>query len=325
MREIQISIIIPAYNAENYIGRALKSILVNPIETIEILVINDGSTDETLQIVEGIKAIDARVRILTTENRGVSAARNYGMENAEGKYLMFLDADDEIIPEGFARAVEITKVYEKDVIIFPYYVNNKRGDSERLVNPFSNGEILIEEFCKCIVESTYMNFCWGKLFKREFLCKNNVAFEVGRRIGEDVLFQIEMTRKNPSLYYDDTVLVRYFQVPTSVMHQYGMERFQYLVDDFKMRMDLADRIELNERSNLYYDVGTNLLSYVKHMSKNKNCRNAFLELKSVFRDKNLVEIIENYPIYKANIPKKIICILIRKKLYFLTVVILHFL
>lgn len=99
-----VSIIIPAYNAEKYVGRAIKSALAQTYKDIEIIVVDDGSTDGTAQIVKSFQ--DARVRYIYQQNQNVGAARNHGIRESRGVYITFLDADDEYLPEKVAKEVE---------------------------------------------------------------------------------------------------------------------------------------------------------------------------------------------------------------------------
>ena len=94
----RVSVIIPMYNAESYIRQCIHSVISQTWDNLEILVIDDGSTDRSLEICEELGRIDGRIRILTQKNRGVSAARNRGMEAAVGEYVFFLDSDDAIHP-----------------------------------------------------------------------------------------------------------------------------------------------------------------------------------------------------------------------------------
>ena len=89
-----VSIIIPSYNIAPYIGHCLKSILVQTYKNLQIIVVNDGSTDETLAVVEKVASDDSRIVIINKPNEGVSVARNYGIEAAAGDYIMFVDGDD---------------------------------------------------------------------------------------------------------------------------------------------------------------------------------------------------------------------------------------
>lgn len=109
-----VSIVIPAYNAERFIARTLASAQAQTYEKLEIIVIDDGSTDNTRSVVEAIAATDKRLELISTPNRGVARARNLGIENARGPYVAFLDADDLWHPTKIARQVEALDTHRSD-------------------------------------------------------------------------------------------------------------------------------------------------------------------------------------------------------------------
>lgn len=123
-----VSIIIPAYNAEKYIARSLKSALDQTYKNIEIIVIDDGSIDKTAEIVKSFS--DPRIRYLYQENKNVGAARNYGIKESRGKYITFLDADDEYLPEKVAKEVEFLERHPEYKTVYCdtlQYFSEKQG------------------------------------------------------------------------------------------------------------------------------------------------------------------------------------------------------
>ncbi|HEM5071672.1 TPA: glycosyltransferase family 2 protein, partial [Streptococcus suis] len=106
-QDIVISVIIPTYNMSVFLPSVYQSICNQSYKNLEILFINDGSTDNTLSILESFQRKDARVKVVTIENSGVSVARNVGLVNATGEYIFFCDADDELEPECFCHCVKV--------------------------------------------------------------------------------------------------------------------------------------------------------------------------------------------------------------------------
>jgi glycosyltransferase involved in cell wall biosynthesis len=125
-----VSIIVPAYNAERFIGRTLSSALNQTFKDIEVIVVNDGSTDKTQFIVENFAANDRRVRLFNTMNRGVAMARNFGIENARGSYVAFLDADDLWHPTKIERQFKALSAYAADPTWAGVYVFHRAIDEE---------------------------------------------------------------------------------------------------------------------------------------------------------------------------------------------------
>lgn len=127
-----VSVIIPVYNVENYLKECLDSVLNQTYKNIEVIVINDGSTDKSLHILEDYSSKFNNIKIIDQENSGQSVARNKGLENAKGKYIYFLDSDDYILPDTLKKLIKKLEMNNLDIIRFaarPFSENiNKRID-----------------------------------------------------------------------------------------------------------------------------------------------------------------------------------------------------
>ena len=116
MKNGKTSIIIPAYNAQSYIERAIESALRQTYDDIEIIIINDGSTDKTGEIIEEYSQKHTNIKVISTDNGGVSRARNIGIDNSSGEYIVFLDADDELLPYSVENMVECLIEADADIV-----------------------------------------------------------------------------------------------------------------------------------------------------------------------------------------------------------------
>ena len=112
----KVSVIVPVYNAERYLGYSINSILSQTYTGIEVILINDGSTDNSLKICNNYAHIDPRVKVIDIKNGGVGHARNIGIENASGYYLQFVDSDDVIAPDMIETFVHAIELYSKDIV-----------------------------------------------------------------------------------------------------------------------------------------------------------------------------------------------------------------
>ena len=179
----KFSIIIPAYNAERYIKQCLDSILQNSKESLsktEIIVINDGSTDNTLKILESYNQ-HKNIKIHTTKNQGVSAARNFGISLAKGEWVTFIDADD-TVNSNFSKVVSLVENSRSSFIIFSNY------DIET-----TDKKILTTQ---TLQSSTYLSGPWSKVYNRQFLVKHKILFEKDILMGEDMLFNLEVIQNS---------------------------------------------------------------------------------------------------------------------------------
>ena len=184
--KIDISIIIPVYNAEEYIERTINSVVSQNMNEIEIIIINDGSNDNTLSIINSIAKTDKRIKVFTQKNGGVSLARNTGIENANGDYICFLDADDVLLENGLQSLLKNARQNDADISIGDTKVVKIDGriflDKEtEKVETFSKKEIL-KMFLKDTSSFDSYSAC-AKLYSKKIYSK--LRFEEGRNSNED--------------------------------------------------------------------------------------------------------------------------------------------
>lgn len=185
MNKDLVSIIVPIYNAERYLSNCIESILNQSYKNLEILLINDGSTDKTMEICNSYAQKDNRIRVFNKINEGVSKTRNLGIKCATGNYIFFIDCDDFLEINAIEKLYEYTKEYE--VIKINYLVFEKEKEKYRVEykGEFSNIKIMKE-----IINGKIGGFCWGYLIKRELL--NNILFDEETSYMEDTIFIIQV-------------------------------------------------------------------------------------------------------------------------------------
>ena len=185
---MNISIIIPAYNIENYIDKCLQSVFSQEITEFEVICINDGSTDGTRAVIEKNALQHTNLRLINQVNGGLSDARNTGISHAIGKYIFFLDGDDFLIDtHSLNKVLETCIQRDADLCIFNALVDSKTKylDNFPLSNDALSGEMMMDLFysqCHTIIEPV-----WAQLFKRKFLNDNNLLFKK-EIYHEDLLF-----------------------------------------------------------------------------------------------------------------------------------------
>ncbi len=184
MKKSDISIIVPAYNAEKTIVRCLDSLITQTKKELEFIIINDGSTDNTENLIK--KYSDKRIKYYKNENQGIGKTRNFGIEKATSKYIMFLDSDDYIDKNMCEKLFVRCEKNNLDLVICDYY------------KVFENGKIqkvYLEKFDDCSLEENpniiteHLN-PWAKLYKRDMIIKNNIKFVENLKY-EDAPFVIE--------------------------------------------------------------------------------------------------------------------------------------
>ncbi|MBT1173172.1 glycosyltransferase family 2 protein [Bifidobacterium sp. MA2] len=184
-----VSIIIPAYNAENTIARTIKSALLQDYSNLEVIVVDDGSADSTLSICRDLAEKDSRAKIFTIKNSGPSAARNYALSKAKGLYVCFMDADDEMKPKMISQLVS-NMTDDTDLVTCGYTVRSDNGDHAFDQNleerSYSNDHFY--EFVEETQEFKAFNPLWNKIFRRSIIENNNLHMDTMVNMGEDYLF-----------------------------------------------------------------------------------------------------------------------------------------
>lgn len=195
-----LSVIIPVYNSEKTIIKCLNSVVTQTLEEIEIIIINDGSTDETLSLIMDCAKSDSRIKVINNKNQGQGLSRNEGLRLAQGEYVTFIDSDDWIEPEMFEIMLDCAQKTGVDVVqceFLQVYENNKKPQKSCIVENLKSNKVKVSEsnIYKLVdyKESVIMalsNFAWGRIYKKDFIIKNKIEFSSGF-IGEDKAFSIE--------------------------------------------------------------------------------------------------------------------------------------
>lgn len=181
----EISIIIPVYNVEKYLERCLDSVLSQTFQDFEVLVVNDGSTDNSLSILEQYASRDSRIEIISQKNQGLSMARNNGLKNVQGNYVCFLDSDDFIDKNFLMELYNEARKADADVVMTSTkYVGNKKFRKD----DFAKGAIV--PFAEKVSILPHGG-CWNKLYKQSFLSKYKLQFPKGL-YWEDNIFTIQV-------------------------------------------------------------------------------------------------------------------------------------
>ncbi|MFB1078107.1 glycosyltransferase family 2 protein [Photobacterium damselae] len=191
----KISVIIAAYNAEKHIKETIESLTNQYYDNLEVIVINDGSTDSTNSILTELKKNYCNLIIRNIKNNGVSNARNNGIEIATGEYISFLDADDIVECDFYSCLYE--ESYSKSLICAKNIYNMY---SSEYISPWIENNKFDSNFYK----NKIAVYIWGKLYKKSFLDEHNIRFDTKLRIGEDFLFNIICLSK---LNHDDIQIV----------------------------------------------------------------------------------------------------------------------
>ena len=239
---MKISVIIPCYNVEKYIKDTINSVLSQTYKDYELILINDGSTDKTLNILEEMHKIDNRIKIFNQKNKGVSEARNLGISLANGEFIYFLDGDDIVHLDMFEIAENIFSAQNVDMFSFGYQVKDVKS-TKKYSSELNNRKIFssTEFLNKILNKEIYQHIC-SFLIKRKFL--SEIKFDKRLIIGEDLDFQLRLLlNKEFLVYYTSTVYFDYMKRGNSATTLKKVpNNYFYIFDSLdKLKSKMLDR------------------------------------------------------------------------------------
>lgn len=322
MIEPKISVIVPVYNSRKYLRKCLDSIRFQTYGNLEIICVDDGSDDGSVEILEEYKGLDSRISVYTQERAGAACARNAGMEHASGDYIAFVDADDWILLNLYQTFVDDLNKLNRDIDIYVFNgcAYMAQGNDIFPINYFEisdwnkhESKYTIHVFDDCQKPFTRNFAVMNKIYRREFLKSKNIKFPPGLKY-EDMPFCIESFLAASSIIINDEIFYRYRQ---NVEGSASVEVVPKVFDIFKV-VDLVEQHVMSY--GLYEDYKYALFQY-KYNSffKNyahcpKNLRESYfnemkfrlLSAETQDLDSRVVAQLRNYDIFKLikNSPRR---------------------
>lgn len=236
-----VSIIVPIYNAEKYLCDCLDSLVLQSYKNIEIILVNDGSTDNSFKICTKFETQDLRVKIVNKENGGVASARNLGLTIAKGEYILFVDSDDFVDKNYVSKMCEEALKNSSDLVFCQYasYIDGKIVNVKESLPHILTVDIKNDEFKNFVcgflpVKRSYSTIAFRVLYKKEVI--NRIYFDLNLRIGEDWVFLLKAifnSKKITSIGYH---LYYYRKNQQSVTHSY---RKNYLENQLKLYNEIG--------------------------------------------------------------------------------------
>lgn len=211
---MQVSVLIPAYNVEKYIGECLESVCNQTYRDLQIVVIDDGSKDSTFSILSAFAKKDNRIEIISRRNMGVAQTRNELLDRAKGEFVLFVDSDDWIEPEMISTLLNLSKEYSVDLTMCRNCADkpdNTRPDSSSMV--WEKNEILN----KFVEHRELTGSLWNKLIKRSLF--DGIRFQRGISYGEDAIVMWDILNKIDKMVYTPREYYHYRMNDNSISHQ----------------------------------------------------------------------------------------------------------
>jgi glycosyltransferase involved in cell wall biosynthesis len=303
----KISVIVPIYNAQTYLEKCIQSISNQTLKEIEIILVNDGSIDNSLEICRAYAKKDERIVVIDQENQGVSQARNNGMKVATGEYIGFVDPDDWIEEKMYENLYCKIKELQVPLCFCNYYKESKR----RKIKKFSFEEELLSKedikeklICPMIgldaIMPKYvyvMGSVWRCLYERDFLEKNEIIFPENISLMEDLVFNVEALLKCESVGIDHTPYYHYIKNPKSILHSYNKkmwedqvkvyERLEELLMQVKLQQEMQNRLDMR-----YIGMAFSAIRNEAYLSNEDQVKSRLEMIKLICSDERLKLILE---------------------------------
>lgn len=229
-----ISVIVPAYNVEKYIADCLESITTQSYRDLEIIVVNDGSTDRTLDIINRHAATDPRIRVISQPNGGLSAARNAGLDAATGEWIVFVDGDDMLLPDSLSHLLKITEDTRADIVCGSFI---RQNSEPKLTNSKIRCFSGVEAFKNILFQKHIDHSAWGKLYRRSIF--DSLRFTTGILYEDlDIAWDVFVPAKK--IVCTSRPVYFYRVTPGSILHKFSRRRLDVLTITEKIERRTAE-------------------------------------------------------------------------------------
>ena len=219
-----VSVIVPVYQAEKYLEKCINSILNQTYEDLELILVDDGSTDQSLGIIRQFQKKDKRIRYFHQQNSGVSAARNKGLEMSKGTQILFVDVDDTIDVEMLTFMMDKMVRYEAEIVFCGFdYIYNDENVTE--IPELNEGNVKKEEIRKYfwkLYDQGILHNIGTKLYSKELLDRGKIKFEEKKQVYEDIQFCLEALKRAERIYVCQKSFYKYMMQinPKSIQKTY---------------------------------------------------------------------------------------------------------
>jgi glycosyltransferase involved in cell wall biosynthesis len=318
MSEPEVSIIIPCYNIERHLPKCIDSVLNQTYSNFELLLLNDGSSDNTLQICEEFKAKDSRVRVFSHQNKGVSYTRNRGIDLTKGESIMFIDGDDFVKPdyvEILSGAFENLNWTICGMIKIPERKDDNSKKTLEFIKSNSTQDLNVDDFMR-LIEFHLFSSPYCKIYSKHLIDKYNIRFDESLSYQEDLLFNI-----NYSQYIDKVIILDYYGYYYVEHKISSTRRFHKNFDHINILYNNLNNLVFNKKDKMIlqefvFQTSLRKISNIFHKDSFRKNKDKLFELKETL-DSNYFKFSSNY-ILKSdlNIFLKILLKLKKPKLIF---------
>lgn len=310
-KEIKVSVIIPVYNVEKYLKKCIDSVLAQDYSEYEIILVDDGSTDSSGTICDEYDERYQQIKVIHQTNKGLGGARNTGIDNAIGEYILFVDSDDYIEKNTLSVLINKAEENDADLVICNFKtvtLDEKVIRESKLSLP--SGVFNLKTNCEMIFTQVS---AWAKLYKRSIFINNNIRFPE-KYWFEDIWVTYEIFLNSERVVKCDNVLYNYVMREGSIMNSKNIERNMEILKAYDSVRDMMKRHKVWER---YHDEMEYII--INNLYLGTSIRILMCDTKSRYLDDIQEYMHENYAGFMKNkyLSKieKLMCFLLRKKMY----------
>lgn len=319
-----VSIVVPVYKVEKYLERCINSLISQTLSDVEIILVDDGSPDNCPALCEKWASKDERIKVVHKQNGGLSSARNAGMAIATGKYIGFVDSDDDVEPDMYEKMFSAAEQHQVDFVMTDYIRIQEDGTSHLKTLDIDSGyydksKIREEIFPNLIMRESVdygpLLSVWHCLYRADFLNQYELCFDEQVRWSEDNIFSAVMGYYCGSFYYmKGEGLYHYYQNPGTITTSFRKGSWQVyctMNDHLHAFFDQVDDYDFSRQLKLhmiYY--GCNCIGQARAVSK----REAMENIRSILWDRHLVEAFKNFKLPNIALKLKVQLILMKWKM-----------
>lgn len=259
-----VSVIIPIYNAEKFLEKCIDSVIKQTFDQYELILVNDGSIDDSPKICQHYSTLDERIVLVHQENKGVSSARNKGIKISKGKYITFIDSDDVIDNDFLKDSVNCVEHYQSDLYVSGIFMENWASD--KLLNSIEykirKSKVMTTKTLFEKMEIDYPFICingpWCKLYKKSIIKKYNLLFDESMVCGEDTIFNLNYLKLANNIIFSEKSYYHYRRInELSLFSRLHKDTYEIHTKVYDKMRDLLIYLEVNEDSinnfeNLYF-------------------------------------------------------------------------
>ncbi|EEB36712.1 glycosyltransferase, group 2 family protein [Anaerococcus hydrogenalis DSM 7454] len=237
-----VSIVMPIYNAESYLKDSIESLINQKYKNLEIICVDDGSTDNSLRILKNYKKNDDRIKILKQRNQFAGVARNNGLNNANGKYIMFLDSDDIFEKNMIYNLVNKAEKYNTDIIFFGFYKFTETIKKRSVIGiPYKNKNVISPIDIKSVIFQKAQGVPWNKFYNREFILNSGIKFQ-NLKSNNDIFFSKMTTILSNRILFEKKRYANYrVNNDNSTQGQYDVKSGNYAKAITSMYKEMQNR------------------------------------------------------------------------------------